>query len=208
MNGMGRKALMSGLVLAAGLAAGPAAAHFRLISPVPTLIQDEKGDPQKKAPCGGTTANPGKPSGAVTDIKGGQPLHFKLTETVFHPGHYRVSLARAPEKLPADPTTTTRPGTRGPISTSTMIAPQVLPPLLADGLFMHMIKPAAPQTWEIDLRIPNVDCANCVIQVVQWMGEHGFNPDGEFSYHHCAVVNIKRDPKLPADRAWLAALKI
>ena len=45
------------------------------------------------APCGGTNADFGKPTYAVTDVKGGTALHVKVQETVYHPGHYRIALA-------------------------------------------------------------------------------------------------------------------
>jgi hypothetical protein len=69
------------------------AAHFRLLEPASWLEESQIGDPQKKAPCGGTSADPGKPTGAVTKIQGGDKLHIRLRETVFHPGFYRVALA-------------------------------------------------------------------------------------------------------------------
>jgi hypothetical protein len=195
------------MVAAIAFVSGPASAHFRLEAPAATLDQDNTGNPQKIAPCGGTSKDAGKPSGAMTTLKGGQSLHFKMTETVFHPGHYRIALARTPDLLPKDPPTVTREGPRGPMSVRAMIDPAPQPPMWADGLFPHTQKPATmPMTWETDLKVPNVDCAQCVVQVVQWMGEHGFNPDGEYSYHHCAAVKIVRDPKLPVDRAWTRLL--
>lgn len=184
------------------LATGSAQAHFRLLAPLPTLEQDERGDPQKLAPCGGTSGNPGKPSGVVTTLKGGQSLHFQIAETIYHPGHYRIALARSAALLPLDPPTVTRPSPRGPVSTSALIDPDPQPPMWADGLFPHHERTATPLNWETDLKVPNVDCAECVIQVVQWMGEHGHNVDGDYSYHHCAAVKIVRDPKLPRDKAW------
>lgn len=208
MNFTTRRIVMGGAALAASaLASGPATAHFRLVEPAATLMQDDRGDPQKIAPCGGTSKDAGKPSGAKTTLKGGQTLHFKMVETVYHPGHYRIALARTAEGLPRDPATVTRPGPRGPLSVSAMIDPDPQPPMWADGLFPHHERPATmPMTWETDLKVPNVDCADCVIQVVQWMGEHGFNPDGEYSYHHCAAVTIKRDPRRPLDRNWARLL--
>lgn len=192
--------------LLAGLAtfSGPASAHFRLIAPTPTLLQDDRGDPQKIAPCGGTSKNAGTPSGAVTTLKGGQVLHFQIAETVYHPGHYRISLARNAASLPLDPATVTREGPRGPISTTALVDPDPQPPIWADGLFKHTVRPATmPIEWTTDLKVPNVDCAECVIQVVQWMGEHGHNPDGDYSYHHCAAVKIVRNPKLRTDKGWV-----
>src|SRR6202021_453644 len=79
-------------------------AHFRLIEPASWLQESALGDPQKMAPCGGTSADPGKPTGAVTNVAGGDKLHIKLRETIFHPGFYRVALAvNSRDELPPDP---------------------------------------------------------------------------------------------------------
>ena len=107
--------------LAAACVSATAHAHFVLVSPAAALIQNRLGDPQKIAPCGGvsanpargTPANPGVPSGAVTNIKGGTMFHLLLNESIFHPGHYRVALARTPAGLPPDPEVTTAETERG-----------------------------------------------------------------------------------------------
>src|SRR5258706_8445368 len=88
------------------LAAAPTVmyAHFRLLEPVSWLVEDARGDPQKAGPCGGPNAAWGKPSYAVTKVTGGQKLHIKVQETIYHPGHYRVALAvTSPTELPRDP---------------------------------------------------------------------------------------------------------
>jgi len=82
-------------------------AHFRLLAPASWLVENQLGDPQKAAPCGGTNADFGKPTYAVTDVRGGSTLHIKVQETVYHPGHYRVALARTIAQLPSDPMVTT-----------------------------------------------------------------------------------------------------
>ena len=51
-------------------------AHFRLIEPASWLQESPVGDPQKMAPCGGTSADPGKPTGAVTKVQGGDKLVY------------------------------------------------------------------------------------------------------------------------------------
>ena len=194
-------------VVAAVFSMAPASAHFVLESPAPTLEQNAIGDPQKLGPCGGTSQDAGTPTGAVTELTGGSTLHLKLREAVYHPGHYRVALARTAAGLPEDPETVTREGPRGPISVSATIAADPAPPVLADGLFVHTAPPAQGTFWEADLTVPNVDCKGCVVQVIQWMAEHGYNPDGGYTYHHCATVNITRDPDLETDRAWDAFLR-
>jgi len=208
---MRMKALFVAVVL--GWVAAEADAHFVLVSPAPSIVQNRLGDPQKVAPCGGVSANPGRgtpanpgvPSGAVTDIKGGSSFHVLLSETVFHPGHYRVALAKSAANLPPDPKVTTRDSDRGPWSVSAEIQSPALPPLLADGLFAHTERPTG--LVEADITIPNVNCRNCILQVIQFMADHGKNPDGDFSYHHCATVNITADAAKPIDAAWSSALR-
>ena len=51
----------------------------------------------------------------------------------------------------------------------------------------------ATALWEADVQIPNIACRACVLQVIEFMAEHGRNRDGDFSYHHCAAVNITPD---------------
>ena len=68
------------VVLALGMAVLPAAAdaHFRLLAPASWIEENQLGDPQKAGPCGGTNADFGKPTYAVTDVKGGTLLHVKV----------------------------------------------------------------------------------------------------------------------------------
>lgn len=200
------RSFVAGAVISAGLLVTPASAHFVLESPAASLEQNAIGDPQKLGPCGGTSQDAGTPTGAVTELAGGGTLHLKLRESIYHPGHYRVALARTAAQLPADPETVTREGPRGPLSVSATIA-KAAPPILADGLFPHTSPPARGTFWEADLRVPNVDCENCVVQVIQWMAEHPGVAEGGFSYHHCATVNITRNPELEMDRAWDALLR-
>ena len=94
-------------------------AHFTLIAPESWLVQNRLGDPQKAAPCGGTSADPGTPTNIVGKVQGGQMLHVKVQETVYHPGHYRIALAvNSRAELPPDPETTTRETERGPRAAS------------------------------------------------------------------------------------------
>jgi hypothetical protein len=185
------------------LMSGSSQAHFELLAPSASLVQDRLGDPQKLAPCGGTSANPGTPTGIVNQIRGGDMLHVKLRETIFHPGHYRIALARSQAELPPDPEVTTRDTPKGPWSVSAKIT-DAKPPILADGLFAHTDKPAQGALWETDLRVPNINCDDCVLQLVQFMAEHGHNKDGDYSYHHCAVLKISANPALPLDKGWPA----
>ena len=198
---MKRSVLFLVAVLTMAVQAGTQA-HFKLVEPASWLVENERGDPQKAGPCGGTTANPGTPTGAITELTGGSMLHVHVKETVYHPGFYRIALAvldRA--ELPKDPEDTTREGPRGPISVSGKVDPNPKPPVLVDGLWTHHERKPA-QEWETDVKVPNINCDHCTFQIIQFMEEHGVNADGRFTYHHCADVKITANPKLKIDKAW------
>jgi hypothetical protein len=181
------------------------APHFRLIEPISWIIEDQRGDPQKAGPCGGTNANWGTPSYVVNEARGGSMLHLKVEETIYHPGHYRVALAvNSPLELPPDPETQTIDTERGPRSVSATIQDPPEIPVLVDGLWAHDTRPSGPQTFEADIRLPNINCRQCVLQVVQWMADHAYNNPGGYSYHHCAHIQITADPSQPLDTGWPA----
>jgi hypothetical protein len=196
------------LVAAGLMIAVPAVihAHFRLLEPASWLIEDNRGDPQKAGPCGGTNSDYGKPSYIIGKAVGGQKLHLRVQETVYHPGHYRVALAvNSPTELPLDPDTTTRESDRGPWSVSAAIQNPTQIPVLADGLFVHATRPTGPMDpWEADVQLPNINCRKCTLQVVQFMADHGFNNPGGYSYHHCANLQITADPARPLSTGWPA----
>ena len=199
------------LVLTAVLASVviKADAHFVLVMPAASLVQNRLGDPQKIGPCGGVSANPGRgtpanpgvPSGAVTSVKGGTNLPMMVQETIFHPGHYRVALARTMAQLPPDPVVTVVETEKGPRSKSAVIQNPPVAPVLLDGIFAHTERPM--QNFEMEIPIPNIMCPNCVLQVIEFMADHpGVAIDGGHSYHHCAVLNITADPAKPMDTRW------
>src|SRR6202161_339328 len=125
--------------------------HFRLLEPASWIQENQLGDPQKLGPCGGTSADPGKPTGTVSSVQGGEKLHIKIQETVFHPGFYRVALAvNSRDELPKDPEAKTESTANGPRSVSAPIQHPPAPPVLADGLFQHMAKFDKEQETDVE----------------------------------------------------------
>jgi len=177
------------------MALGVADAHFALVQPSSALATEDggKGPP----PCG-----EGVDSNAVTEVQGGHPIAIRLTEFVFHPGHYRFALAvNSRAELPPDPTVKEENG----LSVSTLIQNPVRIPVLADGVFAHDAPPIGD--WQTSLTLPNLNCDKCTLQIIEFMAEHGANMGGGFFYHHCADLRIKADPSLPpADAAWPRAI--
>ncbi len=183
-----------------------AGAHFRLLEPQSWIVENQLGDPQKLGPCGGTSADGGMPTNIVGKVKGGQKLHVKVQETVYHPGHYRIALAvNSRAELPPDPSTTTRDSEKGPMSVTAAIQNPPRIPVLADGLFAPTAR--APDPFETDIQLPNITCEKCTLQIVEFMAEHGLNKDGGYFYHHCADLQIAADPAKPLDAGWPAAKK-
>ena len=200
------KSFACGVLLAipAALAAPSAIAHFKMLSPAGWIVEDFRGDPQKTAPCGGTNADPGTPTGTVTPVKGGGRLTIAIDETIVHPGHDRIALAPTREAVPADPEVTLQETERGPRSLSAKIETNPQPPVLVDGLWAHTERPTAPYGMYLD--VPNINCENCVLQVIQFMANHPGVREGGFSYHHCAILNITADTEKPIDERWQRAV--
>jgi hypothetical protein len=203
-----RRSMRFALGLSAAVLLAPSVldAHFTLMAPASWLVENRLGDPQKAGPCGGTSADAGTPTNTIGKVQGGSTLHVKVQETVYHPGHYRIALAvNSRAELPADPDVTTRDGDRGPVSVSAKIQNPAQAPVIVDGLWAHTDRSAIAQPFETDITLPNITCEKCTLQIVQFMAEHGRNADGDFTYHHCADLNITADPSKPIDTRWSTA---
>jgi hypothetical protein len=72
--------------------------------------------------------------------------------------------------------------------------------VLADGLWQHTAQ--TDTAFETDVQLPNINCKKCTLQVVQFMAEHSVNNPGNFTYHHCADLQIVADPTKPIDKGW------
>jgi hypothetical protein len=195
-------------------------AHFTLLAPPPSLANSTNGG-KGVPPCG-----PDAASAVVTPAQGGHPLTVNVTETTYHAGFYRVALSiNSRTELPADDvvkdatgkiltvTGTTDSASAVYDSTSMKIFPQdanaVIPavfPVLAANLWPHTSNTDAVYTMQLklatgakaDVMLPNVTCAKCTLQVIEFMNMHGANPGGGYFYHHCADLKITADPALPA----------
>ena len=178
-------------------------AHFKLLEPGGWIVENDRGDPQKAGPCGGDGKSAPTPSNTIGQAVGGSKLHLKVLETIYHPGHYRVSLAvNSHDELPPDPQTTTTETPKGPFSVWAVIQSPPQMPVIADGLFPHYTRPAQPQTWEADVQLPNISCKKCTLQVAEFMAAHGYNNPGGYTYHHCADLQITADASKPLDKGW------
>jgi hypothetical protein len=190
-----------------------AEAHFDLIEP--RQVSNDTGGGKGSPPCGPDTGMAATP----TPVMGGHPLKLMINETVRHGGFYRFALAiKSRSELPPDnvvydsgnrvlPPTGIKPaGSDGQSARADVQKPPIFP-VIADGVWDHPQdgpKPIMfPSTMYPDeVMLPNVSCDRCVLQVIEFMHPHGFNPSvpgpgGGYFYHHCAELKITPDPGLP-----------
>jgi Lytic polysaccharide mono-oxygenase, cellulose-degrading len=164
-----------------------AEAHITLQYPPSRWIEGSAGDPQKLGPCGG--GDPTVASGVRTKFKPGDTITLMWTETVYHPGHFRVAFDDDGEDAFIDP-----------IDANDIVDPPVMP-VLRDGLFPDH---TANQMMTIDIKLPNITCKNCTLQVTQEM----VAGTSVSMYYHCADIELANDatdagvrPPPPADAA-------
>ena len=172
---MRRIALLAALALPT-----TANAHFKLVTPEAQYTQDTYGDPQKTGPCG-PTGDGGTATNKVTTVMAGSMMTLTISETIFHPGHYRVAIAPDESGLPAVPQVT--PGSTACGSAPITQSPAL--PLLADGVLVHTTRFTGQQTAQIPIPA-GMSCTNCVVQVVEFMSNHA----APCFYYHCAIVNV------------------
>src|SRR5580704_659486 len=202
------------------LVASPASAHFDLESPASWSVDDQvSGMPEKLGPCGNEgTPVPAKDDAGrplITAVQEGDMITVTIKEVVPHPGHYRISLSTdwadagdtVQAGFPPDPLVTA-----GATNSGTMVCPgganldnpcgtvpieqgpfPVAVPgvgyVLADDVFEHCEPFANEQTIKVALP-PGVTCTECVLQVLEFMSDHGLNVPGGCFYHHCANLSI------------------
>lgn len=179
------RAQVCGALLLSLFVAKNAEAHFKLTAPASWTMESRLGDPQKQSPCGGEG---GTPTNAVTTFLPGQTITIEFQETIYHPGHFRVALAANRADL-IDPVMVI--DANGNSVSAEIQAPPV-PPVLVDGLFLRTANSGPSNTiFTQDITLPNSECRNCTLQIIQFMTGHG---PPNYIYFHCATVDIVNPP--------------
>lgn len=146
--------------------ATPASAHIALTCPPARYAYSAQGI--KTGPCGATS---GSKSNKVTHLIAGQQLTVTFTETIGHPGFFRISLdTTGAEGFPAISKTPMNP---------------VVAPVLADNILPHTTAAANNTKRMATITVPSTTCAKCVLQLTQFMSD---NPTS--GYYECADVVI------------------
>ncbi len=148
-------------------------AHINLEYP-PSTTMDQK----SPSPCGGKGAR--KP----TTFKPGETITLKWTETVGHPGHFRIAFDTDGMDDLKDPTSYTD------------IKMPAVAPILADGVHAHKTS-ADNVKYEFKVTLPNVACANCTLQLIQMMTDKPPFGGGNDFYYRCADIVLAGEAAAP-----------
>jgi MYXO-CTERM domain-containing protein len=172
-------------------------AHFKLLKPASWLNEDQLGGPQKGSPCGpgnskpfiGDDKQPNPVSDAVTTFHAGETITVEMDETVYHPGYFRISLAKttAAEATSED---FPDPALTDPVACYYDKAAVKSAPhdnVLGDGLFTAEAKSAVGRQLKQEVKLPDEPCDQCTLQIVQVMDGHGAS---SCFYYHCADIKI------------------
>ncbi|MEO7038261.1 MAG: hypothetical protein ABI548_30105, partial [Polyangiaceae bacterium] len=127
--------------------------------------------------------------------------------TTPHTGFYRFALAlTSPPQFPADNVVKDQQGmvllpTSTAQSSSADFENPAVFPVLADHVFVHtgdMAQSFPSATYPGQVIIPNINCAQCTLQAIEFMADHPSNgASAGYFYHHCALLKITADPNKP-----------
>ena len=155
-----------------------ASAHIALKSPTARTTDQIQ---LKTGPCGQTT---NARTANVTVFKPGQTITVAWDETINHPGHYRISF---------DPNGTNFPNPKSFTDMDGGVN------VLVDGIPDKT--GAAPIAYSQQVTLPNVECNNCTLQLIQVMTDkppYDPGPTGNDIYYQCAdLVLTNSDAGLP-----------
>jgi MYXO-CTERM domain-containing protein len=190
--------LLASSLMLSGLIASPVHAHIKMLKPAPWLNEGDglfgvgAGDPQKGGPCGPGGYDDIQPiplSNKITEFRAGETITVEWTETIPHPGWFRIALAENRADL-KDP--------QVQIDASCNVMPRSSIPMgahgnvLADGLFLKSSYDVLKDPYTYEVTLPNKPCEKCTLQLIQFMEQHAPG----CIYYHCADIKI-----LPANSA-------
>lgn len=163
-----------------------------------------RGGNQKVGPCEGVSFA-GAP---LTTVQPGSQITVDIVETIGHPGHYRIMFdadATDGEDFP-DPVSCDDVGTPDGI---TLLADNLLPAQGGTCPGFHTPSQrtvASNVAYQFDVTLPDVECDNCVLQVIQVMTDaskadangNWVPTGGQGLYFRCANLQLTRDGGAPS----------
>jgi hypothetical protein len=164
------------------LSTGWAGAHVSLTDPPPRLAGDAGGTQLKVAPCG---QNQNGRTDTVTEFLPGETITVAWDEYINHPSYYRISFdVDGDDDFPirAD-MDSVDPDTDDPESVNPV----------GDVVLAYVHEDPDMGNYSVEVTLPNVQCENCTLQLIQFMYDKvGNNSDDEY-YFQCADIALRGD---------------
>lgn len=156
---------LSSITFAAGmLLASSASAHINIVSPASRYGPDQI----KDAPCGTVDNAPGINPPHV--FEPGETITVTIDEFIAHEGHLRIAWAENDEDI---------------VTITAFDDFDNFPGVLLDNIE----DPAGAKVFSIDVTLPDVECVNCTLQVIQVMYDgDGFQEND--LYYSCADITL------------------
>jgi hypothetical protein len=162
--------------------ASSASGHVRFVSPTPRYPTPMMENMDiKTGPCGRANDSRTTDMSRVTEFEPGETIMVEFSETIDHPGFFRISFDDDGQDAFVAPTM------RSQIQT----APPFTPPVLLDN-----ITDKGGGTYMVSVTLPNVECENCTLQLIQVMVQPNVmmwdpSPDQDI-YYTCADIVLRR----------------
>jgi len=187
MKRLSLNTLLLPAVVAAGLMSTPAFAHIDMTYP-PARYSPASEATIKYCPCGAagpgtggnrvcgnpTATDPNRANDRVTTLLPGSTVVFQFSEYINHSGRYRVAF---------DPDGADMADFNANI--------------LLDVPDDAVTNVGSGTLWELEVKLPNMECTNCTLQLVQAMHGDTVNlvpdPSGLSSYYQCADIILTAD---------------
>ena len=154
-----RALLAAGCVVAS---AAPAAAHVQLKAPL------QRSADLKYGPCG---LRNGTRTENVCTLRPGATILVVWDETIEHPGHFRISFDDDGHDDFVDPA-----------DFDDMYSD---PSVLLDGIADRQVQ-QGDRTYRQEVTLPDLECDNCTLQLIQVMTDKAPYGDGNDLYYQCA----------------------
>jgi MYXO-CTERM domain-containing protein len=172
-----------------------ASAHIQLVKPN-ARINNGLGGEQKNENCGSPGWVRAQHPDRVTYFKPGETIRVMWQETILHPGWYRIALHPNGENFHVPPPSN-GPGDDGnPSNFPTLNMTGMTDAATGTMILADRIPDAASGTTNMmDVKLPDMECANCTLQLTQFMLSSGltaYNIDS--IYFNCADIVISNNP--------------
>jgi len=163
--------MRSFLVAALVLVPSVAFAHISLTFPPARTTN------QKQGACGTSASVRGT---NVTTFAPGATITVTWKETIDHPGHHRVAFDDNGQDFPVPPGNS--PG-----------ATMGMPTVLVDPVADISGNPAGGRVYSQQITLPNIECTNCTLQVLQLMTDkppYTSDANSNDIYYQCADITL------------------